>query len=348
MIWAVAWPSLAFAHSDGSLTSQNAWSAWTFTGDVVAASLLIATVYAIGSARRFRVAEALAWWRHAAFIAGLATISLALQSPVDAVAERLFLMHQVQHLLLRVIAPMLIALSWPQGILVAGLPPTLRRAWLAPIAGSSLVRAIFRTIGHPVAVTAIFVGSLYFWQVPRFHNIALLSEPVHYGMHVSMLVAGVLFWSRVFDHRAAPQGLRYGVRLMMLWLVILANIVIGAYTTFKSTVLYNAYDVQGRLFGYAPLADEQLGGVVIWIPGSMMCVVAVLIVIHIWGRHEARIEDKRARWLKSTGETHPHPNTISAFIVRQRPKNRALALGFGAFVIVVFAMAILIGVLRQW
>ena len=347
-VWAVLRPSAAVAHGDRVLGKQSVWDSWAFTPDVVVASLLIGSLYASGLARRSRIAEPSSWWRHAAFVAGLAAIFVALQSPVDPIAEWLFLMHQIQHLLLRTVGPMLIALAWPQGVLVAGLPSPLRRAWLAPIAGRGIVRAIFSAVGHPVVATTIFIGSLYFWQIPRYHNLGLVNEAVHYGMHLSMLLAGLLFFWRVFDRRPAPQGLRYGVRLMMLWLVILANIVIGAYTTIKSAVLYHAYGIQGRLFGYTPLADEQLGGIIIWIPGSMMCVVAVLIVIHTWGRHETRVEDKRASWIQSGRESFPQSNTASAFMEQQRPKNKALALGFGIFVVAVFAAAIFLGVLRQW
>lgn len=337
----------ALAHGGEALTEGTAWSTWRLTADIVTPSTLLAFVYARGMLRRAVATEPVPWWRHLMFFVGLAAVFLALQSPIDPVAERLFFVHQIQHLVLRMIGPMLIALAWPQGVLVAGLPATIRRALLAPVVANGAARGVFGTLSHPVLATAIFIGALYFWEIPRYHDVALLNEPIHYTMHATMLVAGLVFWWRVFDRRPAPQGLRYGVRLMMLWLVILSNIVLGAYTTLKSTVLYEAYDVLGRLFDYAPLADEQIGGIIIWIPSSMMCVAAVLIVIHMWGRHETRLDQKRTAWSPSNSAALLYPTSASALIEQARPKNRALALGFDAFVVTVFASALLVGVLNN-
>ena len=103
-------------------------------------------------------------------------------------------------------------------------------------------------------------------------------------MHVTMLIAGLIFWWRIFDLRPAPAGWRNGTRLTMLLFVMLSNIGLGAFTTLKSVLLYPAYDIVGRLFDISPLTDEMTGGFMIWMPSSMMSVLAVLIVIHRWGR----------------------------------------------------------------
>ena len=262
------WPVLliaaavpALAHEDATLTGQTAWAAWHLTPDIVIPTALVAIVYIVGLLRRRAITEPLPPWRHAAFFGGLAAVFLSLQSPIDPIAERLFWMHQIQHLLLRTIGPMMIALAWPQGILSAGLRATLGGNVLKPLASNGPLRSVFRFLARPAVATILFIAALYVWEVPRYHNLALVNEAVHYVMHVTMLVAGILFWWRIFDRRPAPQGLGYGMRLMMLWVVTLSNIVLGAYTTLRSDVLYSAYDVTGRLFGYSALGDEQLGGI---------------------------------------------------------------------------------------
>lgn len=337
----------ALAHGGAEPAGGFVWSAWVFTPDIVIATLTLVLVYAAGMARRAKSTEPLPSWRPISFFVGLAFVFLALQSPIDSVAEHLFFVHQVQHLLLRMVGPMLIALSSPQGILVAGLPAWVRRSLLAPLVSNGAVRGVFGAIAHPVVATAIFVSALYFWQLPQYHNIALLDAAIHYGMHATMLLAGLLFWWRIFDRRPSPQGLRYGIRLMMLWIIILSNITLGAYTTFKSAVLYTAYDVVGRVFAYAPLADEKLGGIIIWIPSSMMCLMAVLVVIHMWGRHETRLDERHIRRSPSNSAAAPYPTTASTLVKQQGPKNRTLALGFAVFVFIVFAGAILTGVLSR-
>ncbi len=336
----------AWAHVGEAHAGAEAWDIWSFTPDIVIPTVLICLVYGAGVIRRRAFGE-MQLWRHAAFLGGVLAVFLALESPVDYVAEHVFFMHQIQHLLLHMIGPMLIALSAPQAMLISGLPSVLRRNALAPTVSNSATRQSFSWLTNPIVVTALYVASLYVWQYPPYHDAALLSEPIHYLMHVSMLAAGLLFWWRVFDVRAAPVGLTYGTRLMMLWIVILSNIALGSYTTLKSEVLYPAYDTVGRLFEIRPVFDEMLGGLIIWIPSSMMCLVGMIIVIHMWGRHETRLDEKgMSSWLSSPGASG-RPTTGEALVERARTKNHALAAGFAVFAIVVFATVLSIGVLNH-
>jgi len=330
----------AFAH--GVLSpGTSAWSAWALTPEIVAGSLIAALLYGVGLHRR-QERERGRGWRHLAFYAGLAAIFLALQSPIDAIAERVFVIHQIQHLLLRMIGPMLLMLSAPQGLLVAGMPKAAQRRLLAPILASGAVRGVFGFLARPVVATVLFVAMLYVWQIPRLHDLALRDDGLHYLMHASLLFTGLVFFWRVFDPRPAPQGTRYGIRLMMLWMTILANIVIGASLVFKSDVLYPAYGDLGRLWEMSALVDERLGAATIWIPGSMMSLIAILIVIHMWGRHETRVEARA-----ETRERAVAPPLTAADVIRDRAgRNRTMALGFAAFAAAVFAAAIMVGVVR--
>jgi putative membrane protein len=330
-------------HRDGTID----WNVWLFEPAVIVPTLLVALVYAAGIGRRRTIDDPVRKWRHLAFGAGLLSLFLALESPLDTMAEHLFSMHQVQHLMLRMIAPMLIALAAPQATLISGLTAGLRRGGLAPVLSNAVLQRIFRFLVHPAVATFLFVAALYVWQVPRYHNAALLDDTIHDIMHVTMLAAGLLFWWRIFDIRPAPGGLRYGTRLMMLWIAILTQIALGAYTTLKSESLYPAYDVVGRLFDMRPLADEALGGFIIWVPSAMMCLAAAVVVIHMWGTHETRVEEKRALWSASNSDALRYPTTGAALIEQARPKNRVMALGVAAFAIMMFGMAIFAGVLNH-
>ncbi|MCA8928318.1 MAG: cytochrome c oxidase assembly protein [Alphaproteobacteria bacterium] len=357
----------ALAHLAEAITARTAWAAWDFTPDVVLLTGLAVAIYMAGLVRRHGSKVTTHWWRHALFLAGVAAVFLALESPIDPIAEHLFFVHQIQHLLLHMVGPMLLALSWPQATLTAGLPGAVKTGVLAPTLTNVTLRRVFGFLTHPAIVTVLFILSLYFWEIPRFHNFALLNEPVHYLMHVTMLVAGLLFWWRVFDRRPprtpidldddfvpwwrpfarrrAGHGLNYGVRLMMVWIVVLSNILLGAYTTLKMAPLYTAYAALGRLFGYTAHADEMLGGFVIWIPSSMMCLIAVLIVIHLWGLYETRMDRLRVARPLSNSDALLYPRTRQAVIERAAPKNRAVASGLVVFVIGVFVTAIVTGIL---
>lgn len=330
-------PSAAFADDGASL--RSVLSSWDLTPDIVVPTILALGLYAAGLARRPEILEARIW-RHIAFFWGVMATFLALASPLDAFADRLFFMHQVQHMLLRMVGPMLIALAQPQGVLIAGLPSWARRGALGPVLAAPGLRTIFGLLTRPAVATALFVASLYVWQWPPLHNTAILNEGVHYAMHVTMLAAGLLFFWRVFDQRPAPKGAGYGARLMMLWVAVLANIPIGVFTTFKSHELYPAYDVAGRLFSMSAMDDERLGGFIMWAPSSMMMLLAVLVVIHAWAGHEDRVDERRVA-AEALGLSRP------AIASPSRSKNRALALGLGAFAGCVLAATLAIGFLAM-
>lgn len=356
----------AWAHEVGELTDKTASRAWDFTPDIVIATGLALAIYINGMVRRRTTLRRTPVERHLLFFAGVAAVFLALQSPIDPIADRLFFVHQIQHLLLRMLAPMLIALSAPEALLTAGLPRRVRRTVMAPVASNRGVRELFSVLGHPAVATVLFIAALYVWQIPRIHDFAILNDGVHYVMHVTMLLAGLLFWWLIFDRRPpksaldmddydhpwwrlfgrhSPHGLRYGVRIMMLWMVILSNILLGAATTIKTAELYPAYDVHGRLFGYSALTDEQIGGFIIWMPSSMMCVLAVLFVLHLLGLFETRLDARRRSGAGSNAVAALYPTTAAELIARARPKNRAMAVAFSFFVASVFATATMVGVL---
>lgn len=273
-------PDLALAHGAGS-TPQNWWLAWSLDPWVAGASLLALGVYLRGWLVR-RSRGLVGHGEAVLFVAGMLAIVAALQSPIDPLGERSFFMHQIQHLLLRSTGPLLIFVALPQATLAAGLSSTWRRR-VASVTGAGPVRLPGALITHPVTVTALFIGTAYLWQWPPYFTAALRDDAVHYLMHASMLATGILFWWRVFDDR--PSGTSYGNRIVMLWIATVTNIVLGAYLTLNPGVLYPVYDELGRVWVSGP-ADEILGGIVVWIPGSNMALVALLVVLRRWGNRE--------------------------------------------------------------
>jgi putative membrane protein len=339
--------AIAWAHAGEPHADDVAWNRWELEPNIVIMTLLACLVYAAGILRRPATGDYFRLWRHGAFFAGVAAVFLSLESPIDGMADHLFWMHQIQHMLLRMIGPILIALSAPQAMLISGLPSSLRRGVLAPFAGSGVLRWIFSLLTNATVVAVLFIAALYVWQYPPYHNAAILNDGIHYTMHVTMLAGGLLFWWCIFDMRPPPMGLGYGTRLMMLWIVTLSQIGLGAYTTLKSEVLYPAYDLAGRLFDINPLADELIGGFIIWVPSSMMCLLAAILVIHRWGVQEKRADDQRIAWSASNSAALRYPTTGAELVAQARPKNRMLAIGVVAFAISIFGVAIFVGVLSH-
>ncbi len=330
----LAIPAAALAHGDEIHAGEPIMAMWQFEPEIVAGLLIAAALY-IAGVRRGVSARA---WRHVAFFAGLGALALALLSPIEPLADHVFAVHQVEHMLLRTIGPMLILLSQPQAALMRGMPDWLRRGAVGPFVASPVVRSLFGFFSFPLVATALFLGTTYFWMWPRWHDIAILDEPIHYMWHVSLLVSGLFFFSTIFDPRPAPSGPRLGTRLAMFWFAAMGNILLGAYLSFKTQPLYSAYSVMGRMFGLDAVSDERIGGLIMWIPGCMMFAAAILLILHRWGVEEERSAARRERL--GTAQSH-----AAALAAGRGKANRVLGIALASFVLVVLAVAMTTAIL---
>ena len=307
---------------------------WQFEPEVVAGLLIATSLYVAG----VRKGGAEKWWRHALFFGGLAALALALLSPIEPLADHVFAIHQFEHMLLRSIGPMLLLLSQPQAALMRGMPDRLRRGAFQPFVSSAGVRKTFGFFSQPVVATLMFIGISWFWMMPRWHDIAILNEPIHYTWHVSLLVSGLFFFSVIFDPRSAPAGPRLGSRLVMFWCAAMGNILLGAFLTFKGMPIYHASDVMGQKFELDAVTDEPIGGRTMCIPGCMIFAVAAILLLHRWGVDEERSAERRRRM----GTADAHAASRSANLARS---NRALAVALGSFVVLVLFVVLTSAVL---
>lgn len=327
-------PTAAFAHGDEIHPGEPIMAMWQFEPEIVVGLLIAAAIYIAGIHR----GVAGQWWRHALFFGGLITLALALLSPIEPLADHVFVIHQVEHMLLRTIGPMLILLSQPQAALMRGMPDWLRRGLAGPLIANSGVRRTFGFFSQPAVATFLFIGVSWFWMIPRWHDIAILNEPIHYTWHVTLLLTGLFFFSAIFDPRPAPAGARLGARLVMFWCAAMGNILLGAFLTFKAVPLYHAYDIMGRMFGLDAFSDEQVGGLTMWIPGCMMFAASAILILHRWGSDEERAAERRKRL--GTAQAH-----AAAQIANRSRSNKALAAGLGSFVALVLLIALTSAVL---
>ena len=291
-----------------------AWTAWQFEAGIAGGSALFAALYLAGM-RKTRVKERFSGrWRHGAFFGGMGALFLALESPLDGLAEHSFFIHQIQHLVLQTVAPILLMLAAPQATLVAGFPAPLRRALVAPLMASRPVRAVFGFLLRPWVAAALLVASLYAWHWPAWHDLALRDDRVHYLMHVTLLAGGLVFFGCVLDARPPPLGARYGARVNALVAAMTACMVLGVVLALKRTPWYPAYGDLGRLPHLSALGDERLGGLIMWIPGSAAWVPAFLVLLRRWDGQEARLHERRRRGIAAGAAPGTAGNTRVALL----------------------------------
>jgi cytochrome c oxidase assembly factor CtaG len=262
---------------------------WSFEPWVVVPLLLSLAWFGAGALRlrgRGAGAHALAQ-RSACFLAGWFAIVVALASPLDAAAESSFAAHMLEHELLMLVAAPLLVLSAPVGIALWALPHRTRlalgraghaRAW-------SLPWAVLSSLGISTALQAI---ALWGWHVPALFTLALEHPGWHVVQHVSFLGSALLFWHAVW--RAPARG-GMGVVAALFFTSTISG-ALGALMAFARGPWYADYAALGMTsFGLTPLQDQQVAGLLMWVPGGLVHAAAALWLLARSLRAPERIAD---------------------------------------------------------
>jgi putative membrane protein len=247
---------------------------WNVEPGVLVALAVVGALYVRGwRTYHQRVPARFPDWRLEAFLAGLLSLWLAAASPADTLAEQLLSAHMVQHLLLLAIAPPLLLLGSPLLPIIRGLPTSLRAAVVRPLSRQRWLREIVGALTHPGAALGISSVILWAWHVPAFYDLALRNPMVHAAEHALFFVGGVMFWWPVVQPWPSRARWPRGAIIPYLLAADVQNTVLAAILTFSDRVLYPWYAHVPRVGAMAPLQDQTLAGVLMWVPMSLVYLV---------------------------------------------------------------------------
>jgi putative membrane protein len=244
---------------------------------ILAWIVLVGWLYARGVGAlwgRAGVGRGVERWRAAAFGAGLLALAVALASPLDALGGVLFSAHMAQHMLLAVVAaPLLVLGAGGTGLLWA-LGEAGRRRVGGWWRGAGRARAVWRGVSHPLSAWALHVGVLWAWHLPGLYQAALGDALVHAAEHASFLGSGWLFWWTVLG--TGHGRLNAGAGVLYLFTASLAGGVLGVLMTFAPAAWYPAYAASAPVWGLSGLEDQQVAGLIMWIPAGLVYLAAGL------------------------------------------------------------------------
>jgi len=283
----------AMAH-DVTLVSSEAL--WTYDPWVVTPLYLSGCLYLIGMRRLWRragVGHGLRRWQVVCFWAGWSVIALALISPLHWLGERLFTAHMVEHTVLMVVGAPLIAAARPMDGVLWALPKQLRIS-IGSFGATAARSSLWRFVSHPVGATGIHAIAIWAWHMPLLYDLVLTSVVAHRLQHFSFVTTAVLFWWSLLHGRLRERG--HGLAMLCLFVTMVHTAVLGALLTLSRRLWYSQQAGFAEALGLTPIEDQQLAGLVMWVPMGLIYTVAALAIA--------------AHWIVHSGDSVPDKNNV--------------------------------------
>jgi putative membrane protein len=276
--------SPAIAHNDHGGSPPG----WTFDPLVTVPLAIVLLTFLVGQRRlasRSKVERKRPWL----FLGGWLVLALSLISPLHQGGERSFTLHMIEHELIMLFATFLLAASHAGGVMAWGLPASLRQllggGWKAPLA------SIWRRLTEPVTATIVQAVVMWAWHAPALFNRTLESQGWHVAQHLSFILASLLFWAAMLDSRRSS----YLLSAACLFVTSLIEGALGALMALSMSPWYSAYAAMGMSgIGLDPTTDQQLAGLIMWIPGGLVHGGAALGLLY--------------QWLKTSEQSHGLPS----------------------------------------
>ena len=263
-------PTSALAHGSSETLAFKPWLGLPL--------LLSGLLYLAGSLRlAARRRGPAAGRRTLLFAGGWLLLALPLMTSLHLWGSRSFAAHMVEHEIIMVLAAPMLALARPLGVLLWALPDGMRRRLVH--AGRRTLRGLWRHVTSPLTATILQAVVLWLWHIPAAFEAAVHSPALHALQHASFLASAVLFWWALAFGRTGRHG--YGLGALCQFLTALQSGLLGALLTLAGMPWYPTYAARtdGRL---SPLEDQQLAGIVMWIPAGLVHAGAAFVLIALW------------------------------------------------------------------
>jgi putative membrane protein len=265
---------------------------WSFPPFACTALLLTAVIYFRGwrRIRRTRL-HLFPAWRLACFFAGIASLVVAVASPLDTLGDRLLILHMAQHFVFMSIAPPLLVLAAPSVPLLRGLPRWIVRPVFGPLLRAKWLRAFFHVLSSLRVAWLLMNLSYLAWHVPAAYEFALRHDAWHEVEHACFFFSSLIFWWPIIQPWPTHSRQSRWFLLPYLLTADVVNTIISASLVFSGRVVYPSYAFEPRIFDISPLTDQVAAGAFMWVLGEIVFLVpAFAITMNLLSRK------KRPRW----------------------------------------------------
>jgi putative membrane protein len=273
------------------------WTAWAFEPLIVVPLIISLWLYLRGVRRLWTAAgvgKGVGKWEVASFLAGWLALVVALVSPLHPWGNVLFSAHMIQHEVLMLVAAPFLVLGKPMIAFLKALP-SWSAQWLVAVTRRSGVDRFWGFVVNPFVAWLIHAVVLWIWHIPLLYHAALDDEFLHALQHIGFLGSSLLFWWAILG---GPQrALGYGAAVLYLFTTAVHSGVLGALIALATRIWYPAYLGRTAAWGLTPLEDQQIGGIIMWVPACTVYLIAGLI---LFGKWLADSERRVRRWEAGT------------------------------------------------
>lgn len=293
------------------------WLQWNFDPVLILGIALFtaAYFYALGPLRRrYGWAETVDRRQVAYFVAGTVVLFFALCSPLDTLGDDyLFSAHMIQHMLLAIVVPPLWLLGTPEWM-------------LAPLFKRPNVLRVAKWLTLPVVAFGALNADLWLWHAPALYDATLANAQVHILEHLTFIVFGVLFWWPVLSPVRALPRISSAFGVLYSFLACQPMVALGALITFAASPLYAPYVAAPRIWGSTALGDQQLGGLIMWLPTNIPYVICLSVLFFRWVGEHDRAEREAAGEFDEFDDEEPVRESASAESATDAPSMPAATL----------------------
>jgi cytochrome c oxidase assembly factor CtaG len=264
--------------------THDLWGRWNFDALTIASLALLSLLYAVGLIRLWRSAGAargVSRGQLAAFAAAIVTLVVALLSPLDPASDELQSAHMIQHMLIMMVAAPLFIVGAPALVMLWALPRTGRQRlgrWLGRLGAW---RPPWYLLWQPLLLCVLFALALWIWHLPALYEAALRNRPVHEAQHISFFVVSCLFWRALLDPLSRLR-MNVGAGVLYLFLTSLHATFLGVFMALSPRVWYADYLPRTAAWKLTPLEDQQLAGLIMWMPACMVYAVVAAVMFALW------------------------------------------------------------------
>lgn len=248
---------------------------WNFDPLLVSALLLFAAGYAF--AYHSRLGRGLSCRQAAAFALGWGFLAIAFVSPLCNLGVALFSVRVTQHMLTTIVAAPLLVMG--------GLD-------------LMLLRLVGSRAENPTGVTAItaslaFAAALWAWHLPLLYDATFPSHGAYWAMQLTLIGTAVLLWHVILR---AGQGYAFATASF----TSLQMGALAALFTLLARAIFAPHFGTTEPWGLSPLEDQQLGGVIMWVPAGLLLTAEILYSF------AARLKEMERLEVSTDRDVHAH------------------------------------------